>query len=122
MRGYHLHTSKLGFGGAEAAADVLQHPEPENRSDKAKQLMCARTKCTPGLCLLVIRIGIKRLVSDLVALYPLQKIIHHVLPVSLWVVRAGNFHLLRNRQRRFVRVKQTGQGAKATLNNIILPF
>lgn len=56
--------------------------------------MCARIKRTPGLCLLVIGIGIQRLVSDLVALYPLQEIIHHVLPVSLWVVRAGNLHLL----------------------------
>lgn len=113
---------QLCFGRAEAAADVLQHPEPENSSDKAKQLTCARTKCTPGLCLLVIRIGIKRLVSDLVALNPLQEIIHHILPVSLRVVGAGNFHLLIKRQRCFVRVKQTPRGAKATLNNIILPF
>lgn len=84
--------------------------------------MGTRTKCTPGLCLLVIRIGIERLVSDLVALYPLQEIIHHVLPVSLRVVGAGNFHLLINRQCRFVRVKQTQQGTKATLNNVILPL
>lgn len=114
---------QLCFGRAEAPADALQHPEPENSSDKAKQqLVGTRTKCTPGLCLLVIRIGIERLVSDLVALYPLQEIIHHVLPVSLRVVGAGNFHLLINRQCRFVRVKQTQQGTKATLNNVILPL
>lgn len=75
-------------------AEVLEHPEPQT----AKQLRCPRTQCTLGICLLVVSIRVQRLVGDLVALDPLQEIIHYVLPVPLWVVGAGNFHLLPNRQ------------------------
>lgn len=87
-----------GFSTSTAARRAGGQKRP-SKAAHAFVHRSARTKRSPGPCsLLVVLVGIQGLVGDLVALDPLQEIIHHVLPVSLRVVGAGNFHLLANRQ------------------------